>query len=189
MLLIGLGIVALIATSYTTLAQEDAKRSIADQNDLLVRFFGKQGLAIIVDSKSQPYDPLVLDKMEKYMELDENDVGSLNLNGKINTFIYETELKKLPQDLVDRERKAIMRALDFIVPDCSTEQIYANAKADLKRFYQEQPDLAKELLDRVNVYLAADELHTEEATRFLRNFYYHWIPLGRLSKYIDTKAG
>lgn len=154
-----------------------------EEKGILVDFFNKKGFAIDTSDEAlmSRYDKDIIKKMkddEKLTDCYDDTLSAYVHNAEINTMLYESELKKTT---TGREDEAVLRALDLIVP--SPE--YAAARKDLKEFYEEQPILAKELLERIKVSSDSKDLHTENAARFLRNFYNHWIPLGRLTRFIE----
>lgn len=156
--------------------------------DIIKRFFNLEGLDIDVTDTNflNRYSPDVITKMNEMMlHVPHDPLKVLELNNQVNTMILETELKHLPRDEekpFNPSDKAVLKALDLMVPETADDSEYFLAKEDLKKFYEEQPSLAKELLDRIRM---APHLYTDELARLLRNFYYHWIPLGRLMDVIS----
>lgn len=130
------------------------------------------------------YEDEVIKKMQMALDdnLDRLDVHMLNM--EINTLIYQIEVGKTPDAEQCKpfkpEHEAVLRALDLIVPNTEQDHEIALAKIDLRRFYLTHTELAGELLDRLIKQLKSTELHLCEATKLLKNYYLHWIPLGRL---------
>lgn len=184
-LLLGVGVIVLA---------DDTKDDTWKQG-VLRSYFASIGFSIdpSKDSIFNSYDEDILTKMSELLKTDSKLSDYYDEENEINNMIYASQVKKAPKaedcKPFDPADEALLRALDLIVPNSASDpdSDYPLAKSDLRKFYIEQPKLAKELLNRVKVYLDLKELHTEDAARLLRNFYYHWIPLGRLEKYINTK--
>lgn len=169
----------------------DVRNFITDPEiDILKRFFHMEKLNIDVsDTKFlNRYSQEVITKMsEQMLNYPDVPLKVLELNNQINTLILDTEIHNLIEndgDPIEPIDEAVMKAIDLIVPDPD----YSPAKEDLRKFYVEQPALAKELLDRIRLAAEAKDLHTDNVARTLRNFYYHWIPLGRLMNVIKSKS-
>lgn len=154
--------------------------------DIIKRFFEHEELNIDVsDTKFlNKYSSDVITKMNEMMlHYPSDPLRVLQLNNELNTMILDTELRNLPRDdgkPFEPSDKAILRALDLMIPETAEDSEYFLAKKDLRKFYDEQPILAKELLDRIKTASQTKQLYTDDLARLLRNFYYHWIPLGRL---------
>lgn len=154
--------------------------------DIIKRFFELERLNIdLSDTKFlNKYSSDVITKMNEMMlHYPDDPLGVRELNEELNTMILDTELKNLPHDdgkPFEPSDKAILRALDLMIPETAEDSEYFLAKKDLRKFYDEQPMLAKELLERIKTASQTKQLSTRDVARLLRNFYYHWIPLGRL---------
>lgn len=163
---------------------------------ILRSYFALIGFSIDPSKKStlDNYDEDVIKKMDELIKQDAKILDHYDKEAEINHMIYESQLKKAPRvddcKPFEPADEALLRTLDLVVPNPANnpDSEYPLAKKDLRNFYIEQPERAKELLNRVKSYLDEKELQTDDAARLLRNFYYHWIPLARLEKYIYSKS-
>lgn len=152
--------------------------------EILTDFFAEHGIQVNANDPKflNRYKPELVEKMAE-AALSKKFEDSYRLNGDVAKMIYKIEHDKSPDD----ENEALMNALDLLVPDSLTDDIYAKAKTDLRSFYKENRRLSKELIERLTPIREGD-LHTEGAAKLLRHFYYHWIPLGRLVEFIEKNA-
>lgn len=164
------------------------------ESNILRRFFAMEGLSINSNDPTlvKRYYKEVIDRMEAVLE-NHTDILGFSVNEEVNKIIFNTQMFRKPakNDCKPFEPyyEVIFRALDLMVPDGSIDEpVYQLAKIDLRKFYLEQPDLAKELLNRIGDPFKTKGLHTADLARLVRNFYYHWIPLGRLTRFIESNG-
>lgn len=177
-------------------AEKRAEPIVADTSqkaETIHRYFDQEGISLgeSLDVKfTERYDQEVVDKMSELLEK-KSVRKSYALNAEINGLIYKKLMRAIksaeaPLRPVD---EVVLQALDLIVPDSPSEPLYRSAKLDLRAFVSEQAELGRELLERVGVLLDSSQLHTQpEAIDYLTGFYYNWIPLGRLTKFIETSG-
>ena len=156
-----------------------------DQRSSIIRaFFEVQGLRIDLEMLEYvQYTYQVVDKMDESLKSKSDFVKFYRLTREINSMIHEHIAEKEPS-----ADEAIMKALDLIVPRSESQPIFELAKRDLRQFYEEQPKLGKELLERVGSKLDNNELHTQDAMRFLEGTLHNWVALGRLTKFIEENG-
>lgn len=162
--------------------------------DILRRYFELESFKfnasdLLVVAK---YDEEVIQKMQTALDENLDMYDTFKLNKEINTLIYQLQVAQLPDANSCKpfkpEHEALLRALDLIVPDSDEDHEILAAKNELRRFYLLQPELAGELLERLEYLVKSEELHSVDAARLLRNYYLHWIPLGLLAATLEAKA-
>lgn len=126
------------------------------------------------------YSQPVINMMKDFVKAHNSDsyYEASSLNYQINSMIYN-EQKVTHKD----KYQAMMDTIRIILPAESSSSLYDDAYEDLVQYKLEQPELAEELLDRLDLDLGEEDLSTEDLRRHYRNFYNHWIPLGRLMKF------
>lgn len=163
-----------------------------EKASILARFFSMEGVEINTQDENvvNKYNDEVIEEMEESIKNFKDPLKVYHVNAAVNSLIYK--LKTLHVDetskLIEPMDEAMLQALDLMMPDSADEPVYKLAKDDLRKFYLEQPELGKELLDRIRTDLEYFELHTEGVADYLKKFYYRWIPLGRLGEFIKANA-
>lgn len=159
--------------------------------DILDQYFSMLGISVDHEVVSK-FENDVLEKMSQSIKDYNKGLRVFDLNSEINGMIYEKSKsivrdaeKCKPYEPLD---EALYEALELLVPDSGENSVSKLAKSDLRKFYLEQPELAKELLERVRIDLEDKALHTQDLVKLLESFYYRWIPLARLSEFIKTNA-
>lgn len=159
------------------------------EGSILRKFFDIIGLE--VDGYDEVfvsrYSSDVVNKMEAAIKSNDQDRLS-GLVIDVNKAIFKQERSKLTSPSgsgLSLDEQALLNALDLMLP--GNEQLNL-AKQDLGKFAEEQPELVHDLLDRLLYPLENDTLDSYTAAHLLSGFYLRWIPLGRLSKFIDSKV-
>lgn len=164
-----------------------------DHVKLIKGFFDFETIVVsssLGDEFYEKYNKNILNTMSELLENRENFSKSYALNKQINTMIHNRVIKTVGKTTEPFEPadEAILQALDLIVPDADSEPIYAKAKKDLRKFYEEQPELGQALLQHIEYRLDAIDLHTLDAVDFLMSTYINLIPLGRAGVYISKNS-
>lgn len=144
-------------------------------------FFANQGIPVSELSQvtALRYSESVL-KLMKEATSGVEPYKEFTLNLEINKQIFQSQEVSQAKAPFTPGDETILRAVDLMVPNTSLFPIYEKAKEDLRKFYLEQPDACRELLNRFRVQLNDNELTTDDAAKYLRHTYNHWIPLARL---------
>ena len=162
------------------------------KESILRYFFESEGISLNDDLEANfidRYDSEIVDKMESKLK-SKHEPKALALNAEINSMIFSSTSKRVekaekPLELID---EIVLQALDFIVPDSDSEPFYSLAKRDLRDFFKEQPEYGQELVERLTDSLESQLLQTSDAVELLRGFYFYWIPMGRLSSFIEANG-
>lgn len=156
-----------------------------DENVVTIKkYFESQGIPIdeLPSTLADRYESNIVSTMSEI----NNGVYSLNnqhyTSLRLNSMILKSQKVNTATEPFTPEDETLLRALDLIVPNTGYVPIFESAKEDLRKFYVEQPSACRELLQRVREPLMAGQLLSEDVARYLRHFYNHWIPLGRLIK-------
>lgn len=159
---------------------------VSHEAEVLSNFFDIEGIVFDTSNTDlvKKYSNAVIRDMEvicalKKSDKQENEI--LRENGDINKMIYQDQLAS-SQGTQD----SIMNALDLIVPDSITDPVLKKSKKELREFAKNNKDLAEELFQRIQGPMKDGDLHTYEAIKFLKNVYYHWIPLADLERAIRS---
>ena len=167
-----------------------------EKAEILRQYFEQEGMTFDVDSdptRVDRYQPEIVAKMAGLLEIRDNLARAFELNCQINSMLYRAALDSGPSIGDDTrkltpEDKAALQALDLIVPSSKDQPIFDLAKEDLNQFCLEHSDLCRELLQRILGPLEKQELYTMNVMHYLESIYHNWIPLARLTDYIENNG-
>jgi len=166
----------------------DAEAPIDSEKVDLIRDYFSEQFIYLDDSLGQDfynrYGDDVLEAMKDCVDHKDDYFFSRLSNKRVNSRIFERAAKSNP----DNPDKIALEALDLIVPNSQEEPIYEKAKNELRKFHEEQPSLASQILERLTGPLQLNDLHTMDAIEFLEGVFYNWIPLGRMGSFINENA-
>lgn len=161
--------------------------------EVIRQFFERQTLFLDEeegDDFFEKFSQPVVDKMRKVVEDKDDSYSSYLANEEINSMIYADINQNIgkTQKPFEPADEAILQTLDLIVPDTVTDPVYAKAKKELRKFYEEEPLRGRELLARIGKGLDDNNVQTFDAISFLEGAYHNWIPLGRAADYISKNG-
>lgn len=155
----------------------------SDSNlDTLKQFFSRQRISFRESMQSE-YSEEVIKAMANYNKLlDNEDVTSDDLDNSelvVVEEVYNLALSKTNDDTV------IIKWFDLIVPADESQEnvVLLNAKKDIGKFYEQNKELASNMLKTTKFYILHRSLYISDAVSLLNRFYNYWIPLGRLTTF------
>lgn len=170
--------------------QIEAAQQPSNKLDIVRQFFEFEGINPDLEDKTlERYDKEVVEKMGELLRNKNNFMLSFQLNGEVNWLIFESisrQVKSTDQLPLESANEVTLQTIDLMAPDSRDQPTFKLAKDDLRQFCSEQPKHCGELLEQVNVPLKEKQFHTMNVISFLEAFYFNWIPLGRLTEYIDN---
>lgn len=158
--------------------------NLRDQSEfILTRFFSLSQMACKHPTQDdmKKYNKTIISMMDEAYSRSKIDVEYAIK--QVNSEIYKIELNK-PSGSDDEK---LQNAIDLMLPDFIKSKDFADARKDLRVFYDEDKTQSKDLLDKLKVKLDKTDLSTRHLAQMMQNYYYHWIPLARLAKVLGPK--
>lgn len=118
-----------------------------------------------------------MDQVENESNRDAKDI----LIGEINEMIYLKQLEDLKPEV-----ETVLQALDHMLPSCIQSKPIRESIGKLKSFYEKDQTLGAELLLRIKARAVDKKLTTVDLVKTLYKLRDQWIPLGLLTKVLDS---